>query len=326
MHSDVEQAGKKKSIRIGVVLSSGGGRGVFAHTGFLLALEKLGIDVAAIAGCSAGALVGGVYASGTDLHQWSKRIVNAHTREYWSPDSWPRFLWNIIIRKGRGYSGVSDTRAAIDFIQQNLAVKRFEDCKIPFYSLAFNLSRNGKKLFNKGDLAPRMMASAAMPVLYRPVQIGGECYCDGAMIELAPTEAICCAHGLDALIIHHTAVHREGRGALLWAQQQPWSLIEILNLLLYRQRPWYLSNQPMVFHRCPGGCGAPIIVVEPDLPELVWPLNTGGAEIQNAAITQTSSLLQSFAQQLKTNPKQLLSSFPGTIKEPVPSGVECNGQ
>lgn len=52
-------------MKVGVVLSSGGGREVFAHTGFLLALEQLGVEISAIAGCSAGALVGGVYASGT---------------------------------------------------------------------------------------------------------------------------------------------------------------------------------------------------------------------------------------------------------------------
>ena len=36
------------TARIGVVLSSGGGRGVYAHTGFLLALQKLCIEVSAI--------------------------------------------------------------------------------------------------------------------------------------------------------------------------------------------------------------------------------------------------------------------------------------
>lgn len=81
--------GNMKPVRIGVVLSSGGGRGVFAHTGFLMALEQLGIKVAAVAGCSAGALVGGVYASGTDLQSWMQRISTAHPREYWAPDSWP---------------------------------------------------------------------------------------------------------------------------------------------------------------------------------------------------------------------------------------------
>lgn len=62
---------KQSYPRIGVVLSSGGVRGVYAHTGFLLALEHLGIPVAAAAGCSAGAVVGGIAASGADLNAWS---------------------------------------------------------------------------------------------------------------------------------------------------------------------------------------------------------------------------------------------------------------
>lgn len=295
----------KRPVSTGVVLSSGGGRGVFAHTGFLAALEEMGIAVAAVAGCSAGALVGGVYASGTELQRWMDTIAAVRTSEYWTPDSWPRFFWNMMVRKGRGYSGISDTRAAIDFIRRNLTAKCFEDCRIPFYSLAVNLTRGAKTLFSQGELAPRIMASAAMPVLYRPLEIEGEWYSDGAVIELAPTEALCCRHGLDALIIHHTAMHREGREGLAWALQQPWSLIEILYLLLYRQRPWYLSGQALTFHRCPGGCGAAVIVIEPDLPELRWPLNSGGAAIQAAAMAQVSGLLRPYLAALKSDPRQL---------------------
>lgn len=300
-------------VRFGVVLSSGGGRGVYAHTGFLSALEEMGIEIAAVAGCSAGALVGGIYASGTDLHRWMETIASVRTREYWTPDSWPRFFWNMIVRKGRGYSGFSHTQAAIDLIQRNLTATQFEECKIPFYSLAMNLTRGTKTFFSQGDLAPRIMASAAMPVLYRPVEIDGEWYSDGAMIEMTPTEAVCCKHDLDALIVHHTAVHREGAEGLAWTRSQPWLLIEILYLLLYRQRPWYLSDQALTFHRCPGGCGAPIIVIEPDLPELNWPLNTGGPKIQTAAMEQTLRLLQPYLKTLKSDPRQLSFSQPQEI-------------
>ena len=138
---------------------------MFLRTGFLAALEEMGIEFVAVAGCSAGALVGGVYVSGTDLHHWMESISNAHTREYWTPDSWLRFFWNMIVRKGRGYSGFSDTRSAIEFIQSNLEVQRFEECKIPFYSLSMNLSRGAKTLFSEGELAARIMASAAMPAV-----------------------------------------------------------------------------------------------------------------------------------------------------------------
>src|SRR3569623_1140399 len=207
---DKHHRGRPDMAHIGAVLSSGGGRGVYAHTGFLLALNELGIDLDVMAGCSAGALVGGIAASGTDLHHWSDAISKLATREYWSPDPWYRMAWQMTVRKGRGYTGLSDTAAAIDFVRRNLTVQTFAECPIPLYVLATNLTRGTKTLFSSGELAPRIMASAAMPVLYRPVEIDGELYCDGAVIEFAPTEAICCRHQLDVLLIHHTAAQRDG--------------------------------------------------------------------------------------------------------------------
>ena len=50
--------------RIGVVLGGGGARGA-AHIGVLQELERLRIPVDAIVGTSMGAIVGGLYASGT---------------------------------------------------------------------------------------------------------------------------------------------------------------------------------------------------------------------------------------------------------------------
>ncbi|WP_174875673.1 patatin-like phospholipase family protein, partial [Vogesella oryzae] len=52
--------------RVGVVLGGGGARGL-AHLGVLQELEKLHIPVSCIAGTSAGALIGGAYASGQNL-------------------------------------------------------------------------------------------------------------------------------------------------------------------------------------------------------------------------------------------------------------------
>lgn len=294
-----------KPVKVGVVLSSGGGRGVFAHTGFMLALEQMGIEVAAITGCSAGALVGGVYASGRDLQQWTESIARVHSRQYWTPDSWSRFFWQMIVHKGRGYTGLSDNKTAINFIRNNLVAQTFETCRIPFYSLATNLTQGSKTLFSTGDLAPCMMASAAMPVLYRPVEVGGEFFCDGATIELSSTEAICCRHHLDALIVHHTAANREGPEGLQNAMQQTWTLAEILNLLLYRKRPWYLSNQPIAFHHCRCGCGVPVVVVEPNLPALTWPLSEGGVEVQMSAKQQAEMLLGPHIETLRIDPKNL---------------------
>ena len=254
--------------RIGVILSAGGNRGVYAHTGFLLALEQMGIPVSAAAGCSAGAVVGGIAASGTSLMHWADAICRVRREEFWTPDPIRHVVWSMARNRGVGYTGLSDTAAGTAFFRRNLTAKTFEDCRYPLYMMAINLDRAEKEVFSHGELAPRMMASAAMPILYKPVNIDGRYYCDGALIELAPIDNICCKHGLDALIVHQVGQHFGHRGDMSEVIRQPWSLLEIVNRLLFHQRPWYLSDEELSFKHCRCGCGAVIVVLEPELPEL----------------------------------------------------------
>jgi predicted acylesterase/phospholipase RssA len=289
--------------RIGVVLSSGGVRGVYAHTGFLLALAHLGIPIAAAAGCSAGAVVGGIAASGADLNAWSDALARVDRHRFWTPDPWPARLWQFAVKKGRGYTGLSGTETAMEFCRRQLAVQTFEQCRYPFHALAVSLRQGRKVMFSQGELAPRMVASAAMPVLYRPVEIDGDWYCDGALVDLAPMDAICCRHGLDALLIHHVATREADIGRIL---QGRWSMLRILERLLYHQRPWYLSEAPLGFHRCPHQCGVAVVVLEPRLPELRWPLTEGGQEIETAASEQALALLRPHVEALLSDPRTRL--------------------
>ncbi|MBL8348473.1 MAG: patatin-like phospholipase family protein [Rubrivivax sp.] len=295
-----------ETSRIGVVLSSGGGRGVYAHTGFLLALEQLGIPISACAGCSAGAIVGGVAASGTSLNVWAQAISAVSQRDFWTPDSLPRVVWQLTARRGRGYTGLSGTGAAISFCRRVLAVQTFAQCRYPFYAVAMSLGRARKEVFSAGELAPRMMASAAIPAFYKPVQIDGDLYCDGALIDLAPMDAICCRHGLDALIVHHVARRHDRTAGVETILGSRWAFAEISARVLFHRRPWYLSDEPLTLRHCPCGCGAVIVVIEPDLPELGWPLTEGGPRVQQAAAAQTLALLQPLADALLTDPRTRL--------------------
>ncbi len=281
-----------KNLRIGVILSSGGARGVFAHTGFLQALEQLNIEVVALAGCSAGALVGGIYASGTSIEKWSSVLADTQPRDYWRPDSKLRFLWNLIVKKGRGYTGFSEADSAINFIRKQLSAETFAECRIPFYSLAMNLSCSKKTFFADGELAPRIMASAAIPLLYRPVEINGELFSDGATLDLAPTDAICCKHKLDILIVHHVAIHCQGQAGLQHVISQPWTILQILFLKLYSEKPWYLIDKPVNETYCQCGCGALVLVLKPDLPELGWPMRGDGLTVQRSAREQGVLMLE----------------------------------
>lgn len=291
--------------RIGVVLSSGGVRGVYAHTGFLLALEKMAIPITAMAGCSAGALVGGFVASGTPLQEWADVLKKLECRDFWTPDSTMRVVWRMTVNKGRGYTGLSSTEAPLAFTRRNLSVQTFEECQYPFHALAINLSTGCKTVFSQGELAPRMMASAAIPVLYRPVEINGEYYCDGALVDMAPTDAICCKHNLDVVIVHHVSQHLDPQGDVKHAMQRSWSMLDIVTRLIFRQRPWYLSEDQLTIQRCPCNCGAVVIAIEPSLPILSWPVTKGGSQVLAKAGEQTGALLSPHIEALLNDPKKL---------------------
>ena len=291
------------SVRIGVVLSSGGVRGVYAHTGFMQALQELDIHIDASAGCSAGALVGGFLASGTSLDDWAATLTGIDSRTFWTPDPAVRFLWQIVVHKGRGYTGLSDTRAALEFTRRNLRARRFEDCIHPFHVLAVNLDTGRKQVFSQGDLATRMTASAAMPILYEPVKIDGQHYCDGALIDFAPTDAICCRHHLDVVIVHHVSQHFGVQRDLDAALEDNWAMLEIVNRLVFREKPWYLTDQPMALHRCPCGCGAVVVVLQPDLPDMRWPQTSGGERVQALAREQARRLLGELRDRLVRDPR-----------------------
>lgn len=309
---------EQKAI-IGIVLSSGGARGVYAHTGFVQALQQMDIDISAVAGCSAGAIVGGVLASGQSMQSWTNALATLRPRQFWRP-SWIRLIWSLLVKKWRGYTGLSSTDAAKAFCVSQLKVQTYEECTIPFSALAINIGTGKKTLFNKGELAPTMVASAAIPMLYQPVEIDGQFYCDGALVDLAPTDAICCKYKLDVLIVHHVAQSYDNASGLRASVKQRWTLLEILSRYIFRQRPWYTSENRLTFRRCPCGCDAIVIIINPELPDLKWPLTDSGIQVLQSAFQQTRICLEPYLEVLKHNAKSLSkniheSAFKDTQKQ-----------
>lgn len=265
----------------------------------------MGLDIQAMAGCSAGAVVGGVNASGTPIQEWADALAKVSPKQFWSP-SLLKMFYSFLFHKGSGYTGMASTQAAMDFCSRHLKAKTFEDCKFLFYTLAKNLLHGCKTVFHKEELMPRMIASAAAPLMYEPVEIDNQLYCDGALLELSLTDSICCKHQLDILVIHHVARRNKGNIGIKQIIKQPWSLIEVLNMLLYQQRPWYLSDDPISVKQCPCGCDAIIIIIEPELPELLWPATDNGTKVLDTTRQQTEKLLEPYLDAIKHNKSRLM--------------------
>jgi len=114
-------AAQESHPRIGLVLSGGGARGA-AHVGVLKVLEEMRIPIAAIAGTSMGALVGGAYASGVGVDRLEKELTTADWDDLFV-DEPQRAKWPMR-RKDRKMSPTCDALPSVSSNQKVCAMWR----------------------------------------------------------------------------------------------------------------------------------------------------------------------------------------------------------
>ena len=159
--------------RIGLALSGGAARGI-AHVGVLRALEENNIPIDAIAGASAGALIGGAYAAGLSIPQLEELAK--------------RFRWRHMGRPSFSRLGLQSNKRMETFLRAILPVTRFEDLKIPFAALAMDLhSGSAVVLRDEGDVPFAIRASTCIPAFYVPVRDpDGRWLVDGGLVASLP--------------------------------------------------------------------------------------------------------------------------------------------
>ncbi|HOW09582.1 MAG TPA: patatin-like phospholipase family protein [Bacteroidales bacterium] len=165
----------RKKYRTGVVLSGGGARG-FAHLGVLRALNEAGIYPEIISGTSAGALVGVLYADGYSPDEILLMMNASSTLHYVRPTVPREGLLQI--------SGIEK------ILQDNLRARKFENLKRPLFVTATDLNRGRAVYFSEGELLRPVIASASIPVLFKPVIIDNTTYVDGGVMDNLPVKPI----------------------------------------------------------------------------------------------------------------------------------------
>lgn len=175
-----------RQVKIGLALGSGAARG-WAHIGVLHALERSGIKVDMVAGCSVGALVGAVYASRRlpQLETWVRSF------SYWDVIRLMDFSW----RRG----GLLRGERVFSHLRRLVSHDLIEQCDMPFGAVTTNLSTGRELWLTEGDLHQAVRASCSIPGLLAPVAWNGYWLVDGAVVNPVPV-SLTRALGADIVI------------------------------------------------------------------------------------------------------------------------------
>lgn len=183
---------KREWPRVGLVMGSGGARGV-AHIVVLETLDRLGIRPVQIAGTSIGAILGAAYSAGMTgaalrahvLHDFRDR-TDVMARLFQARVG--RFA--DLVRGRLGNPVLIDGAAILDRFLPRPLPARFEDLAIPLSIIAADVHRLERVVYDSGPLLPAIAASMAIPGLIRPSVIGERVLIDGGAVDPLPVRAI----------------------------------------------------------------------------------------------------------------------------------------
>jgi NTE family protein len=155
-----------------LALGGGGARGL-AHIGVIRQLEQAGFHIAAIAGTSAGAIVGAIYAAGYNTDQIETVMAEIGQRDFFARthDDGPSLM------------GLSGLRRAL---QTLIGDKTFTDLMLPFACTAVDIKTDQELIITHGPVMDAVQASAAVPGIFPPIRMGSYELVDGGVLDPVP--------------------------------------------------------------------------------------------------------------------------------------------
>lgn len=165
----------RNGCRVGLALSGGAARSI-AHIGILKALRQGGVPVDVVAGTSGGAVIGLLYAAGLSVDEMERVALTLRWRD----------LAGISLSR----MGLISIKPLQRLLQSLVGPVRLESLPVALAVVATNLVRRERHVFRTGDAIQAVLASSAMPHVYRPLDIDGDLYSDGGIVEYLPMSAL----------------------------------------------------------------------------------------------------------------------------------------
>lgn len=157
---------------ISIALGGGGVKGI-AHIGVLKTLLDEGISFHAIAGTSAGGIVGALFAAGYDIDDLLKAVERINSPHFFSRTPFDK-------------PSILGVQGPLHVLTDFLGDRQFEDLALPFACTAVDLNSSQEIILAHGSVVEAVLATMAVPGIFPPRQIGDYLLVDGGVMDPVP--------------------------------------------------------------------------------------------------------------------------------------------
>lgn len=165
---------------VGLALGGGAAFGI-AHLGVLQVLEKNGIPIDLIAGCSQGSLIGIGYASGISVNEMIEMAYRLGRKQ------------NSLLAVDPTLTkpGLLAGHKFVEIFRPLLRGKTtFEELVVPCCTVATDIESGERVAIGTGLLVDAFRASASVPMVFSPIMIDGRALVDGGVADPVPAETV----------------------------------------------------------------------------------------------------------------------------------------
>jgi NTE family protein len=202
-------------VRTAFVLGGGGLLGA-NEVGMLRALAEAGIRPDLVVGTSVGALNGAFVAA--DPAGAATRLGRLWQGEA-IQEAFSEALWGRVVRLARSGTHLHSIEPMRRMLTAMLPAADFADLELPFQCVAASIERAHAHWFGAGPLVPAVLASCAVPGLLPPVEVNGEHYFDGGLVDSIPVGRAVALGASRVYVLHAGRIERP-----LTAPRRPWEV------------------------------------------------------------------------------------------------------
>jgi NTE family protein len=219
---------QERPVETAFVLGGGGAWGAY-EVGMLRALLEAGIEPDVVLGTSVGAINGAAFAAEPAL-----ACVQRLEKVWTELDTGGVFEGSLLTRIGtavRSRTHLYSNETLKRMLVEALGEPRIEELALPFQCVAASIERATDHWFTEGPVIEAVLASCAVPGLLPPVEIDGEHYLDGGLVDSVPLGRAVRLGAKRIYILHAGRVEQP-----LTAPRQPWEVASVVFEIARRHR------------------------------------------------------------------------------------------